>query len=208
MGLYDHVTTCLQTKQKLFCFSAWLIAKPGTVQSCSSNKHVCLASNRCLSIHSNLLIIIPLQTPLEFESEYKQRLVTQDYQDTINSYLAYDATWALALALNRSLATLRNKCGVGVGGCGSDNSGMFIHNASDLFRLFHSNLQETDFLGVSVSIILYIYKLGTLFPHKRLTPVKGSQKRNKCPCLYLRKYVLGIITYTRHTWILSWHDTW
>ena len=123
------------------------------------------------SAHHSALLAFPtcqlLQTRLEFEREYKRRLATRDYLDTVNSYLAYDATWTLALALNRSLAALGDECGgvgvgesgeSGVGECGSYCETM-TQCTSDLstrlFCLLHCNLQETNFLGVSVSLYIH-----------------------------------------------------
>ena len=95
-------------------------------------------------------MLFPLQTPQEFESDLRTRLLRPEYSDCIyNEYgpYGYDAVWALALMLNRSVEILKTyDFDDDKRRCLED----FDYGNREMSRLFFELLNETEFMGLSV----------------------------------------------------------
>ena len=75
---------------------------------------------------------------------------------SITSSLAYDAIWALAVALNTTIHMISNDV-INNTGCEEMDGPLvpfenFTYRNRKLWCLFHNNLQRTNFLGVSVRL--------------------------------------------------------
>lgn len=76
---------------------------------------------------------------------------------TLTSYatLMYDSLWTIGIALNRTEAVLKMK---GYSLTDFTYKGAPAHSWSNISNILASKMQETDFLGVSVSEVLFISK--------------------------------------------------
>ena len=86
------------------------------------------------------------QTALQLKSEYEERL---HLNFTYNNYASftYDATWSIALMLNKSIPLLREK-----------NKTLETMNYGDkeTAKIMRDILFRTDFWGMSVSILFLV----------------------------------------------------
>ena len=99
-------------------------------------------------------------------TEYSQRVANSAYDETFVGHLAYDATWALAFALDEVNGVLENGTtgpdGT-IGHCGDDNifasleEWIYTRNTT-ASCLIHSALMDTDFEGLSVRNEIIHYK--------------------------------------------------
>ena len=110
-----------------------------------------------------------MQTAKDFEKLYRERLgspaaIENNYTFTFVAPIAYDAVWSLALALNNTDRMLnwpkdtivqRTHClddGIDLAGFRLDN---FTYDNSFVGCVIRWNLARTNFVGVSVSTIVY-----------------------------------------------------
>jgi len=83
------------------------------------------------------------------------------FEPSITSALAYDAIWALALALNRTQDMFLSNFNVTEIGCDGLDGGLvpleqFHYSNGVMGCVIRWNLQQTNFSGVSVSVWLYL----------------------------------------------------
>ena len=76
---------------------------------------------------------------------------------TLTSYatLMYDSLWTIGIALNRTETVLKTK---GYSLTDFTYKGTSVHSWSNISNILASKMQETDFLGVSVSEVLFTSK--------------------------------------------------
>ena len=112
-------------------------------------------------------LCVRLQTTNEFSRRYRAKLNTtaareNNYTFTFAASIAYDALWSLALALNSTVAMLRwpkariineTDCkddGIELDGFRLEN---FTYSNTFVGCIIRWNLAQTDFDGVSVSVL-------------------------------------------------------
>lgn len=93
---------------------------------------------------------ITLQTPSEYEAQYN-KLRNKEYS-RFHGY-AYDGIWTLALAVHNVINKLRAQETPGSSTKVTD----FQYRNNTWGRLFREALNETDFTGVTVNSILFLY---------------------------------------------------
>ena len=94
---------------------------------------------------------------MEFALQFRKR--ADESQDVAYGGVAYDAIWILALALNKTLSMVEEGSSSVIGtGCENATGWLapleeFSYNNEKMGCLIQWNLQQTNFSGVSVSII-------------------------------------------------------
>ena len=120
------------------------------------------------------LLLLPLcmQTPRYLDEIYANRSAQLGYTPGLVRGLAYDAIWALALALNRTQDMFLSNFNVTEIGCDGLDGGLvpleqFHYSNGVMGCVIRWNLQQTNFSGVSVSVWLYLqdYYLSRLIMH-------------------------------------------
>ena len=86
-----------------------------------------------------------IQTPSKIRELYSNRLKMSPYVYTDTSSVAYDAVWALAIALNKTA----NQCKITNTCCDTNWTARSVATES----LIEQYLEETDFYGFSVSAL-------------------------------------------------------
>lgn len=96
--------------------------------------------------------VFPLKSSEQFLQDYEARAVRDGYAPTVTAPLAYDAVWVLATALEGVAQRVASRDDAGCEGASGElvPLGNFTYDNEKLWCLLHSELQETDFLGVSV----------------------------------------------------------
>ena len=95
-----------------------------------------------------------IQNVSQYMQLYNQKRILGSYSDTVVHTFAYDAVWALALALNKTAEQLKSN--TSVPGCNNTQQytnitlDQFRYNSSQLSCFLKSNLQATNFSGASV----------------------------------------------------------
>ena len=120
------------------------------------------------------LLLLPLcmQTPRYLHEIYANRSAQLGYTPGLVRGLAYDAIWALALALNRTQDMFLSNFNVTEIGCDGLDGGLvpleqFHYSNGVMGCVIRWNLQQTNFSGVSVSVWLCLqdYYLSRLIMH-------------------------------------------
>ena len=87
---------------------------------------------------------------------YEQRATAEEYIQTVKAALGFDAVWALAIALNKTVAMVQSG-NVSETGCEGKTEGdlvpleQFNYSNGLMGCVIQWNLQNTDFQGTSVS---------------------------------------------------------
>ena len=100
--------------------------------------------------------MLNVQNLSQYLELYNQRQKLENYSDTAVQAFAYDAIWALALALNKTEEQI--KTNISIPDC-QDRNG-YINITLDQFQYSNAkmscylkaNLQATNFTGVTVSV--------------------------------------------------------
>ena len=97
-----------------------------------------------------------MQNTSQYLLLYNEKRKLKNYGDPAAHTFAYDAVWAMALALNKTAQqinsnTLIKKC-QNLPGNVNISLDQFQYNNSKLSCYLNSNLQETNFNGVSVCV--------------------------------------------------------
>ena len=97
-----------------------------------------------------------MQSLEQFIQSYEARAAQDGYDPTVTAPLAYDAVWALATALEGVAQRVASEDDTGCEGARGAlvPLGNFTYDNEKLWCLLHSELQETDFLGVSVGYVI------------------------------------------------------
>ena len=96
---------------------------------------------------------------MEFALQFRKR--ADESQDVAYGGVAYDAIWILALALNKTLSMVEEGSSSVIGtGCENATGWLapleeFSYDNEKMGCLIQWNLQQTNFSGVSVSVISY-----------------------------------------------------
>ena len=98
-----------------------------------------------------------MQTPREFSNVYERKSLELEYTPLITSTYAYDAVWALALALNETQEMFLRNVNVTEIGCGGLDGGLvpleqFNYSNGVMGCVMRWSLEQTNFSGVSVSL--------------------------------------------------------
>jgi len=115
-------------------------------------------------MHTHItLLLLPLymQSPRYMDEIYANRSAQLGYTPGLVRGLAYDAIWALALALNRTQDMFLSNFNVTEIGCDGLDGGLvpleqFHYSNGVMGCVIRWNLQQTNFSGVSVSVWLYL----------------------------------------------------
>lgn len=99
-----------------------------------------------------------MQTPEEFERLYADRINATDYKFYSRYGLAYDATWAIALGLNTTLARIVNNDTSGCEGVPGSIVPLadFEYDNALMGCLLRQSYHQTSFSGVTVSKMIVI----------------------------------------------------
>ena len=105
-------------------------------------------------MHVMLIFLSLLQILGDFEAEYEQRALEGRFDIVDVRFRIYDAIWALALALNRTM-TMVDKSDISGTDCEIMNGSLvplheFDYSNALMGCLIQWNLQRTNFSGVSV----------------------------------------------------------
>ena len=85
---------------------------------------------------------------------YNEKRALNNYGNPVAQTFAYDAVWALALALNKTAEQIKSNTSIpkcqNLQGYANISLDHFQYNNAKLSCYLNSNLQETNFNGVSV----------------------------------------------------------
>ena len=97
----------------------------------------------------------PMQNATEFDKQYEEEADSLNYDKSSSAPLAFDATWALAFAMNATAQMIEEGQ---YANCNDPSyEGEFVpleefaYSNSKMLCLLLYNLQRTNFIGVSVS---------------------------------------------------------
>ena len=92
-------------------------------------------------------VFVRFQTPIEYYEEYQAYLYKRNISLRSNvTAFAYDGIWTIAMAINRSVAALRQK------GLRLED---FTYQHLNITRVLVSVMENLQFQGVTVSFTLY-----------------------------------------------------
>ena len=100
-----------------------------------------------------------MQNESQYLQMYNQNRTQGSYTTTYAHTFAYDAVWALALALNRTDEQLKSNTSIpecqNFPGYANITLDLFKYNNAKVACILKSNLNATNFVGVSVRALLY-----------------------------------------------------
>ena len=137
----------------------WLKINEGMQFSPQKNPIYARFSHRWSHIPNKINVLSFSQTSKKYMELYSEKRKDEGYSDTIVHTLAFDAVWALAIALNRTASQLdemdyRNsdilECSK-LQGSLNVSLDQFEYSNAQLACLLKKNMQRTLFDGVSVS---------------------------------------------------------
>ena len=120
--------------------------------------HVCIIciQNLSISLHS---FDLNMQNESQYLQMYNQKQTLGNYTNNFVHTFAYDAVWALALALNRTDEQLKSNTSIpgcqDIPGYTNITLDLFKYNNAKVACILKSNLNATNFVGVSVRALLY-----------------------------------------------------
>ena len=113
--------------------------------------------------------MLNVQNLSQYLELYNQRQKLENYSDTVVQAFAYDAIWALALALNKTEEQIKTNISIpdcqGLNGYINITLDQFQYSNAKMSCYLKANLQATNFTGVTVSVQLILTCL--LFWHHR-----------------------------------------
>ena len=122
------------------------------------------------------LFDLHMQNSSQYLQMYNQKRTLGNYTNTFAHTFAYDAVWALALALNRTDELLKSNTSIpecqDLPGYTNITLDLFKYNNAKLACILKSNLNVTNFVGVSVRVLLYF---------------------NLCTCIYIMHCFQGSV---------------
>ena len=100
-----------------------------------------------------------MQNESQYLQMYNQKRTLSNYTTTYAHTFAYDAVWALALALNRTDEQLKSNTSIpecqDLPGYTNITLDLLKYNNAKVACILKSNLNATNFVGVSVRALLY-----------------------------------------------------
>ena len=102
------------------------------------------------------IALLNIQNLSQYLELYNQRQKNEKYSDTVVQAFAYDAIWALALALNKTEEQMKSNTSIpdcqGLNGYINITLDQFQYSNAKMSCYLKANLQATNFTGVTVSV--------------------------------------------------------
>ena len=92
----------------------------------------------------------------EFQKIYHQRLGNTGYNEAYSAHIVYDAVWALAFALERTIKRIEDNNVTGCEHYGNETISLseWEYTCTTTSCILHQSLGETNFFGLSVSNLM------------------------------------------------------
>ena len=117
-----------------------------------------LVSHRIIKYINMIHIVSLRQSYNTFQRIYRQRLTNTGYNETYSAHIVYDAVWALAFALEKTIKRIEDNNVTGCEEYGNKTIPLseWEYTCTTTSCILHQSLGETKFFGLSVSSFLIL----------------------------------------------------